>query len=222
MASKKRILIITTNVGRIDDEHQTGVWLEEFAVPYLEFKKEGYDIIVASPLGGKTPIDPKSTLEKYPEEWDSVKNILDNTKKLSEVDYTDFDAVFIPGGHGPMFDLAQDYTVAEAVNYFNDRDKVVAAVCHGPAGLLLAENPDGTPVFQGKKITCFTNLEEKMADMDKVVPFMLQGRIEELGGEFEEAKPYSEHVVQDENLITGQNQNSAFLIAQTIIESLNK
>ena len=218
--SDKSTLIITTNTSKVNEEISTGVWLEEFAVPYLVFRDTGYDITVASPLGGISPVDEKSYSCSNPEEWDTTKKFLDNTVRLSTVNYTEFDCVYFPGGHGPMFDLPQNDMVREVVEYFYRENKVVAAVCHGPCALLSAKKENGESILKGKRVTSFTNREENIVKMDEFMPFLLQSRIEELGAEFEEETPWSEHVEVDGNLITGQNQNSALLIAEAVVDKL--
>lgn len=219
---KKNILMVVTNISNINETMETGVYFEEFAVPYLTFAATGYDITVASPKGGAAPVDPESYSCSSPMEWDSTKKYLDDTKKLADLDLTHFDAIFFPGGHGPMFDIACDADVKNAVEYFFEQHKIVAAVCHGPAALLMAKNSGGMPVVKNRKVTSFTNKEEHIVKKDEFMPFSLQDRLEKLGAEFIEEKPWSEHVVADKNLITGQNQNSALKIAEVVIEKLSE
>ncbi len=215
---KKKILIITTNTSGLADGTPTGVWLEEFAVPYIIFEKTGYDITVASPLGGESPIDENSLSCSNPMEWDEAAKYLKNTKKVDELVYTQFDAIFFPGGHGPMFDIAQNETIGKIVSDFYNTGKIVSAVCHGPAGLVLAKDKDGSPIVQGKKVTSFTNKEEKIVKKAELIPFSLEDRLKELGANFIEAKPWSEHVVVTDNLITGQNPASAIAVAEQIVK----
>lgn len=217
---KKKILMVVTNASALDDLNKTGVWLEEFAVPYYRFEKEGYDITVASPLGGAAPIDENSLLCENPTEWDYTKKYLDNTVKLSDVDYKSYDGIFLPGGHGPMIDLANDELLGEIAAYFYDEHKPVGAVCHGPAGLLKAKTPNGEPIVKDMRLTSFTNAEEKLMGKEKVVPFLLESALKKLGAIFEEGIPMVEHVVVDENLITGQNPQSSKLIAETFVKKL--
>lgn len=221
----KKILIVTTNYHGDDASEikETGVWLEEFAVPYLVFKDTGYEITVASPLGGLSPVDEKSMSCSNPQEWDQCIKILRDTTRLSEVDYKDYDALFIPGGHGPMFDLANDELLKEIVEYFYEHNKIISAVCHGPAGLISAKTKDGQSILQDKKVTCFTNKEEHIVKLDEAVPFLLETKIRELGARFEDAKPWSEHVCvcMDGKLITGQNPQSALLLAEKVVEAFS-
>ena len=216
-----KILIVTTNTVRLDDMHKTGVWLEEFAVPFLAFKEAGFEVTVASPLGGESPVDEDSLECKNPTEWDYTIKELKNTQKLEDIDYESYDAIFIPGGHGPMIDIAKDELLGKIVSYFYNSHKVVSAVCHGPAGLINAKTETQEPIVKGMQVTCFTNEEEKIAQKDKLVPFMLETKLKQLGAFFNEAAPYEENVIVDENLITGQNPASAKKLAETVIKKLS-
>ena len=218
--SDKSILIVTTNTSKINEKMTTGVWLEEFAVPYLVFRDTGYDITVASPIGGISPVDDKSYSCSNPEEWDKTKKLLDNTARLSTVNYEDFDVLYFPGGHGPMFDLPQNDMVKEIIEYFYRENKIIASVCHGPCALLSAKKENGDSILKGKRVTSFTNKEENIVKMDEFMPFLLQTQLEKLGAKFIEEKPWNEHVEVDGNIITGQNQNSALLIAEAIVDKL--
>ncbi len=224
---EKKILIVVTNTSEMDDSNKTptGVWLEEFAVPFLEFKNSSneelkLDVTVASPLGGIAPIDEESLECKNPTEWDYTKKYLDNSVKLSDVDYEKYDAIFIPGGHGPMFDLAKDELLGKIVSYFYNTHKIVSAVCHGPAGLINARTETGEPIVKGMQVTCFTNEEEKIVKKDKLMPFLLESRLKQLGAYFNAAEPWEENVIVDANLITGQNPASAKKLAKTVLKKL--
>ena len=144
MKNNKKILIVVTNFSGNENIKETGVWLEEFAVPYLVFRDTGYEITVASPLGGLSPVDEGSMSCSNPEEWDECIKILRNTTRLTEINYRDYDGIFLPGGHGPMFDLANDLVLKEIVEHFYEKDKIVSAVCHGPAGLILAKDKNSS------------------------------------------------------------------------------
>ncbi len=224
---EKKILIVATNTSCMDDlnKTKTGVWLEEFAVPFLEFKNASddefkLDVTVASPLGGVAPVDESSLECKNPTQWDYTIKALENTVKLSEADYKNYDAIFIPGGHGPMFDLAKDELLGEIVSYFYNTHKLVAAVCHGPAGLINAKTDTGEPIVKGMQLTCFTNEEEKIVKKDMLMPFLLESKLKQLGAYFNAAAPWEENVVVDENLITGQNPASAKKLAKTVLKKL--
>lgn len=213
----KKILIVTTNFSNINDDIQTGVWFEEYAVPFLVFQATGYDITTASPLGGKSPIDENSLSCSNPMEWDDAAKYLRETKKLSDIDYKTFDAILITGGHGAMFDLAKDETLKEIVEYMYENSKIIAAVCHGIAGLILAKDKNCSSILKHKHVTSFTNKEEHISKMEEFMPFLLQSKLIELGVDFVEEKPWSEHVEISGNIITGQNHNSVLLTAESII-----
>ena len=220
---KKNILVVTTNYSGNENSSikETGVYLEEFAVPYLVFKSTGYSITVASPLGGLSPVDIKSMSCSNPEEWDPCIKILRETTRLSEIDYKKYDVLFLPGGHGLMFDLAKDLLLKEIIEYFYEHKKLISAVCHGPAGLILAKDKKGNSILKDKKITSFTNKEEQIVKLTEDVPFLLETKLRELGAKFEDSKPWSEHVCVDENIITGQNPQSALLLAEHVVEYLS-
>lgn len=218
----KKILIVTTNFRENDKIKETGVWLEEFAVPYLVFKDTGYEITVASPLGGLSPVDENSMSCSNPIEWDECIKILRDTTRLSEVNYKDYNALFLPGGHGPMFDLAQDLLLKEIVEYFYENHKIISAICHGPAGLILAVDKQGDPIVKGRKITSLTNKEEHIKKMDESVPFLLETKLRKLGAEFEDADPWTEHVCVDKQFITGQNPQSSLLLAEKVVKKLSQ
>ncbi len=210
----KKLLIITTNSSENDSISETGVYLEEFAVPFLVFEKSDIEMTIASPNGGLSPVDENSMSCSNPQEWDKCIKILRNTKRLSQVNYKDFDGVYFPGGHGPMFDLAQSDEVAKIVEYFFNSGKLVSAICHGPAAFVK------TNIVKGKRVTAFTNEEEKIVKLSDLVPFLLETKLRELGADFIANKPWAEHVEVDGNLITGQNQKSALLIAEKIVAFL--
>ncbi len=216
----KKILFVVTNFSEINENIHTGVWLEEFAVPFLAFQATGYEITAASPKGGISPIDENSLSCSNPMEWDETAKYLKITQMLSDVDYKDFDALFIPGGHGPMFDLAYDNKLTEIVEYMYKNKKIISAVCHGIAGLINAKNENNDSILKYKHVTCFTDKEEKIVKMTEFMPFSLENKVKELGADFIEHKPWSEHVEISENIITGQNQNSALLTAEAVISLL--
>lgn len=216
----KKILIIVSNCSHLRDlnKTETGVWLEEFAVPYYSFKEAGFEVTVASPLGGEAPVDEKSLLCENPTEWDYTIKYLNNTQKLDEIDYTTFDGIFFPGGHGPMFDLYESEKVAKIVSYFYNKHKPIGAVCHGPAALLKAKTEDGFSIVKDMQVTSFTNEEEKINKMEEIVPFRLETELKKEGALFNAGAPFKENVIVDENLITGQNPASSKKIAEAFIK----
>lgn len=218
---KKKVLMVVTNVDSMNGVHATGLWLEEFAVPYIEFTNAGYEITVASPLGGKSPLDPNSLVEEIPAAWQALMGILETTEKLSDAAKGEYQALVIPGGHGPMFDLATDDLLASILKDFMEKNKLIGAVCHGPAALVRAALADGTSILAGKKVTGFSNEEEVTVQLDKLVPFLLEDQLKKLGASYSRKDMWQEYVVVDGNLITGQNPQSSTLFAKTIVKALN-
>lgn len=216
----KNILMVVTNVSVMGETHPTGLWLEEFALPYLAFAKAGYRVVVASPAGGKIPLDPNSTPQDIPAQWQPALAVLEDSVLLAEQTEADFDAIVLPGGHGPMFDLATDPKLAALLTQFMESGKVVGAVCHGPAALVSAVRSDGQSILANRNVTGFSNQEEVATTLDALVPFLLEDKLKELGAQYANKEAWQEHVVSDGNLITGQNPQSSALFAQTIVNKL--
>jgi putative intracellular protease/amidase len=219
----KKILIVTTSHDRFEEDasRPTGVWLEEFALPYMEFLHSDLEMTIASPKGGAMPIDPRSLPTAEQEKtWQQAIAAAKDTVKLSEVKAVDFDAIFLPGGHGPMFDLPENQDLQRLLREFYEAGKIISAVCHGPAGLVGAKLADGTPLVQGKILTSYTYSEEVAAKLDRDVPFILEHRLRELGAEFIAHADKADHVERDRQLITGQNPNSSTSIARSIVAAL--
>ena len=218
----KKVLFVVTGHPSFVTGLPTGLYLEEFAVPFEAFKREGYHIEVASPRGGKVPIDPKSMNipDEKKEEWKASLQALDQTTKLGGLIADHFDVLFFPGGHGTMFDFPETTEVAEILMDFEEKNKIIAAICHGPAAFVQARYADDTPFVSGKKMTAFTNEEEKEMQLDEQVPFLLESRLRELGAHFVGSPVWNPHVQVDGNLITGQNPQSSDQIAKKIIEKL--
>ena len=215
------VLIVVTNTSEFKDKTPTGVYLEEFMIPYLIFKDKGFNIEVASILGKVAPIDPLSIPKNINESWKNSLEVLKNTKKLVDIDYNNYNAIFFPGGHGPMFDLAYYEHLCEILNEFNNKNKVISAICHGVCALIPAIDNYNIWLFNNKNLTSFTNEEEKIAQKVEMVPFLLESKLKQLGAKYQKHPPFTKHVVVDGNLITGQNQNSAELITNEIIKALS-
>lgn len=216
----KKILMVVTNHSHIHEEKQTGIWLSEFGEAYLGFTAEGYVVTVASPLGGKGPIDPGSVDENTPQDMRDAASHLENTIPLEDVSAVDFDAIFLPGGHGTMFDLPDHPKLQELLRAFYESDKIVAAVCHGPAGLVGATLSNGQPLVAGKRVNAFTDREEADTGLGSYLPFLLESRIRDLGAIFVAAPNWSTHYEVDGNLITGQNPQSTLAVTKAVIEKL--
>ncbi len=212
--------MVVTNHAGIHEGKQTGIWLSEFAEAYLGFTAEGYEVTVASPLGGKGPIDPGSVDDNTPKEILDAAAHLENTLKLQEVSAAHFDAIFLPGGHGTMFDLPKNAQLQELLREFFEAGKIVAAVCHGPAGLVGATLSSGQPLVAGKRVNAFTDREEADTGLGSSLPFLLERKLRELGAIFVAAPNWSEHYEVDGNLITGQNPQSTVAVTKAVIEKL--
>jgi putative intracellular protease/amidase len=225
----KRILMVVTSHDRLGDTgEKTGLWLEELAAPYWVLSDAGFEVDIASPKGGKAPYDPKS-LGDEDDRPSSVARFLadaratakaEKTLALETIDPARYDAVFLAGGHGTMWDLPENRALASLVGRMFDRNAVVAAVCHGPAGLVSARRADGKPIVAGRKLTSFTNAEEEAVRLTRVVPFSLETKLRELGGIFEGKGLWQAHAVRDGNLITGQNPASSSSVAELIVAAL--
>ncbi|SDH85827.1 Putative intracellular protease/amidase [Alteribacillus persepolensis] len=214
----KRILMVVTNHTTITDDHKTGLWLEEFAVPYNVFKENGFDVKVTSIEGGEVPLDPNSIEDKA--EWKGAEAELQDTATLSEDDKDGFDAIFLPGGHGTMFDFPENKTLQNVLQHFAENNKVISAVCHGPAGFVNATYQDGTSIVDGKKVAAFTDEEEKEMQLDTHMPFMLESTLREKGADFQQGEKWTDYSVADGRLVTGQNPQSSRSTAEKVVEAL--
>lgn len=223
------ILMVLTSHDQLGDTgEKTGFWLEEFATPYYYFIDNGATVTLASPKGGLPPVDPKSSApenqtenSKRFESDPEAQAVLVNTEVLSEIDFSQFDGVFYPGGHGPMWDLAEDEDSIRLIENFYKAGKPVAAVCHAPAALRHVEI-DGEPLVYGKKVTGFTNSEEEAVGLTKVVPFLLEDELKRLGGKYESGEDWKSFTVVDGLLVTGQNPGSSEDVAQLLISLLRE
>ncbi len=223
-----KILMILTSHDKLGNTgEKTGFWLEEFAAPYYVFKDAGTEITLASPLGGQPPLDPKSELPDFQTEAtqrfktdSAAQKVLANTLKLAEISATDFDAVFYPGGHGPLWDLAEDPASIGLIEALLTAGKPVAAVCHAPAVLRHPKTSAGGSVVNGKTVTGFTNSEEAAVGLTEVVPFLVEDMLKQNGGKYSKQADWHPHVVTDGLLITGQNPASSEPAARALLDML--
>ena len=223
-----KILIVLTSHDQLGDTgKKTGFWLEEFAAPYYVFKDAGAAITLASPKGGQPPLDPKSDLPENLTELtkrfrsDKVAQAeLANTKPLADVSAADFDAVFYPGGHGPMWDMPDNAMSIALIEAFLKADNLVGAVCHAPAAFVNVRRKDGEYFVKGKRVTGFTNAEEKAVGLAGVVPFLLEDRLKERGGLYSKGADWTPHVEVDGKLVTGQNPASSGPAAKELLRLL--
>lgn len=224
-----RILIVLTSHDKLGDTgDKTGFWLEEFATPYYVFKDAGAEITLASPLGGQPPLDPKSDAPDFQTESThrfksdpASQAVLANTLKLADVSADNFDAVFYPGGHGPLWDLAEDTASIALIEATLEAKKPVAAVCHAPGVLRHPKALNGTSVVKGKAVTGFTNTEEAAVGLTDVVPFLVEDMLKQKGASYSKLEDWQPHVVTDGLLITGQNPASSELVAKALLEKLS-
>lgn len=221
------LMVLTSHAALGATAERTGLWLEEFTTPYYALLDAGHTVVLASPRGGVVPVDPRSlapdaasdSTRRYLAEGEA-QAVLTRALPLAAVGVAPFDALFYPGGHGPMWDLAQDPVNAALLLAFVAQRKPVAAVCHGPAALLAARDGQGRTIFEGRRVTGFSNAEERAVGLDEVVPFLLQDRLVAGGGIYSCAPPFTPHREIDDGLITGQNPASALLVAQGLVELL--
>ncbi len=223
------LFVLTSHDALGDTGEKTGFWIEEFAAPYYVFADAGANITLASPAGGQPPIDPKSALEDFQtddtrrfDQDAALQQKLASTLKLDEVSADQFDAIFYPGGHGPMWDLTNDPKSIELIEAFSHQDKVVSAVCHAPSVLINAKNAQGEPLVKNRNVTGFTNTEEAAVGLTEVVPFLLEEELKKRGGLCSQGSDWAPYLVEDGLLITGQNPASSSLVAQAVLARLSQ
>jgi putative intracellular protease/amidase len=225
-----KILVVLSSHDKLGDTgRKTGFWLEEFAAPYYVFTDAGAQVTLASPKGGQPPLDPKSdepdaqtdSTRRFKAD-DAAQSALAHTVKLADVSSNDFDAVFYPGGHGPLWDLAEDKNSIRLIEATIAAGKPVAAVCHAPAVLRHVRGEDGSPLVKGRKVTGFTNSEEAAVQLSAIVPFLVEDMLIEKGGDYSKAADWQSHVVRDGLLITGQNPASSEAAAVSLLDKLKQ
>lgn len=223
-----KVLIVLTSHSELGNTgKKTGFWIEEFAAPYYVLADAGAEITLASPKGGQPPIDPKSdepdaqtaATKRFKADTD-LKEKLSHTVKLAEINEKDFDAVFYPGGHGPLWDLANDEKSISLIQDFLSSAKPVALVCHAPGALIKVKNVDGEPLVKGKEVTGFSNSEEDAVQLTDVVPFLLEDEFKKLGGNYSKGADWGSYVKKDGLLITGQNPASSEEAANVLLDIL--
>ncbi|QUJ77150.1 type 1 glutamine amidotransferase domain-containing protein [Sulfitobacter albidus] len=221
------LMVLTSHEDLGDTGEKTGFWLEEFAAPYYTLKDAGAQITLASPKGGKPPLDPKSDSDdaqtdatrRFKEDA-SAQSALATTRKLADMDAGEFDAVFYPGGHGPLWDLAEDADSIKLIETFAAHDKPIGAVCHAPAVFKHPKGPDGAPLVKGRRVTGFTNGEEEGVGLTDVVPFLVEDMLKENGGTYEKGDDWASFAVTDGKLVTGQNPASSEAAAKALLKLL--
>ncbi|MEW6998108.1 type 1 glutamine amidotransferase domain-containing protein [Colwelliaceae bacterium BS250] len=228
MNAKKILMVLTSHADLGDTGEKTGFWIEEFAAPYYTFKDAGIEVILASPAGGQPPIDPKSELDdfqtpatvRYNADSDTQK-VIATTNVLTEINADDFDAVFYPGGHGPLWDLTENSHSIALIERFLATNKPVAAVCHASAVLLNVKDSSGEYAINGKAVSGFTNSEEEAVQLTNIVPFLVEDELIKRGGDYQKVDDWHAFAVQDGLLISGQNPASSILVAEKLLSQLN-
>ena len=225
-----KLLMVLTSHDRLGETgKKTGFWLEEFAAPYYVFRDAGATVVLASPAGGQPPIDPVSD-QPDAQSADTARfrqdmpaqQALANTQKLETIDSTQFDAVFYPGGHGPLWDLAEERVSIDLIENFYANGKPVGAVCHAPGVLRHVKKPDGTPLVAGKRVTGFSNSEEEAVGLTDVVPFLVEDVLKSLGGCYEKTDDWGVYTLTDGHLVTGQNPASSAAAAEELLKLLHQ
>ncbi|MDT0627979.1 type 1 glutamine amidotransferase domain-containing protein [Alteromonas sp. W364] len=227
MEMKNILVVLTSHDALGDTGEKTGFWLEELAAPYYAFVDAGHKLTLASPAGGQPPLDPKSnetdfqTVDTHRFEADAeAKEALANTHKLADIDASQFDAIFYPGGHGPLWDLRENADSIKLIETFYSSNKPVAAVCHAPAVLLNVKDNQGNALVANKKVTGFTNGEEAAVELTDVVPVLLEDAFKSLGANYQKGDDWSSFVVEDGLLLTGQNPASSKALAELLVSKL--
>ncbi|MDH0127167.1 type 1 glutamine amidotransferase domain-containing protein [Brucella intermedia GD04153] len=224
----KILMILTSSTTMGETDNSTGLWFEELATPYYAFVDAGASVTLASIRGGPAPIDPRSVKARGENEAsvdrflldETASKALDATLPLSAIDISEYDAVFLPGGHGTMWDLPESAELAGLLGKAWADGKVVAAVCHGPAGLVNVKDETGAPLVSGRRVTGFSDSEERAAGLVEAVPFLLETRLRELGGRYESIAEFQPFAIADGRLVTGQNPASSSLTAKLTLEAL--
>jgi len=225
--TKKILMVLTSHDTLGNTGKKTGFWVEEFAAPYYAFIDAGVEVTLATPKGGQAPIDPTSKLEDFQtpatQRFDNdsaVQQLVANTTYLSTINAADFDAVFYPGGHGPLWDLTENENSIRLIESFLLSGKAIAAVCHASAAFLNVKLPSGEYAINGKAVTGFTNSEEEAVQLTEVVPFLLEDELIKRGAEYQKAQDWHPFAVQDDLIITGQNPASSVLAAEKLLNHI--
>ena len=223
----KILMVLTSHDELGDTGEKTGFWLEEFAAPYYTLKDAGAEVVLASPKGGQPPLDPKSDTDdaqtdatKRFKDDETAQAVLANTEILANVSDEGFDAVFYPGGHGPLWDLANDADSKRLIEAFAASDRPVGAVCHAPGVFKDTMGPDGEPLVKGKRVTGFTNTEEEGVELTDVVPFLVEDMLKANGGHYEKGEDWGSFAITDGKLVTGQNPASSEAAAEQLLALL--
>ncbi len=229
MKTKKVLFVLSSSDKVPTNEKPTGTWLEEFAAPFYYLSDKGVEITIVTPKGGNAPIDPKSELPEYSTAFvkrfkddKTTQEKLKTTKKITNINLNDYDAVFYPGGHGPMWDLVDDKNSIHIIESFYQQHKPVALVCHAPVALVNTRSVNGEPLVKGKKIAGYSNSEEQAGQSTDLIPFLLEDKLKEKGAIYEKGADWHAFATSDGLLFTGQNPASAALVAENVYKALSE
>ncbi len=229
MAAPKILIITTSHAALGDTDKTTGLWIEELTTPYYAFVDAGASVAVASIKGGAVPIDPGSqkadgenspSVERFRAD-EKFQKAIAHTPAIIDVNASEYDAVFLPGGHGTMWDLPESDRLSQIISETLEQGRIVSAVCHGPAGLVSAKTAAGESVVKGRKVAAFTDSEENAVGLSETVPFLLESKLRELGANIQKAGNFEAFAVVDGNLITGQNPMSSELVAEKVLSAIS-
>ena len=216
----KKVLFVLTSINQFPDGTETGLWLEEAAEPFNILTKEGIVVDVASVKGGKVNLDPNSTSDEALNHYVKFVSHLNNTASIDDINVDDYDAIYLPGGHGTVFDFANNNMLAEILIHFRNHDKIISSVCHGPSAFVGVKDSNGKYLVDGIKLTSFTDSEEKSMGFENKVPFLTQSKLEEQGAHFVAQDDFTSHLEEDSKFISGQNPQSSKVVGKAILNEL--
>lgn len=216
----KKVLFVLTSTSQYPDGTETGLWLEEAGEPYDILKNEGIDVDIASIKGGKVNLDPNSTSDELLNKYTSFTSHLNTTPSIEEINVDEYDAIYLPGGHGTVFDFANNEKLANILVHFRDHDKIISSVCHGPSAFVGVKTSNGKYLVDGIRLTAFTDSEEKAMGLEEKVPFLTQSKLEEQGADFVTSNDFTSRLEEDRKFITGQNPQSSEVIGKALVNAL--
>mgnify|MGYP001507834189 FL=1 len=216
----KKVLFVLTSTSQYPDGTETGLWLEEAGEPYDILKNEGIDVDIASIKGGKVNLDPNSTSDELLNKYTSFTSHLNTTPSIEEINVDEYDAIYLPGGHGTVFDFANNEKLANILVHFRDHDKIISSVCHGPSAFVGVKTSNGKYLVDGIRFTAFTDREAKAMGLEEKVPFLTQSKLEEQGADFVTSNDFTSHLEEDRKFITGQNPQSSEVIGKALVNAL--
>ncbi|MBW4837254.1 MAG: type 1 glutamine amidotransferase domain-containing protein [Staphylococcaceae bacterium] len=216
----KKVLFVLTSTSQYPDGTETGLWLEEAGEPYDILINEGIDVDIASIKGGKVNLDPNSTSDELLNKYTSFTSHLNHTPSIEDIDVDEYEAIYLPGGHGTVFDFANNEKLANILVHFRDHDKIISSVCHGPSALVGVKTSNGKYLVDGIRLTAFTDSEEKAMGLEDKVPFLTQSKLEEQGAHFVTSDDFTSHLEEDRKFITGQNPQSSEVIGKALVNAL--